>query len=48
MITGIGHIAITSSDIDASLDFYNRILGLPDGSVPFVEPGFTRAVMTAR
>ncbi|MDP6040078.1 MAG: VOC family protein [Candidatus Latescibacteria bacterium] len=30
MITGIGHIAITSSDIDASLDFYNRILVLPE------------------
>ncbi|MGW9331210.1 TetR/AcrR family transcriptional regulator [Bosea sp. NPDC055594] len=26
----------------------NRILGLPDGSVIFVEPGFMRAVMTAR
>jgi AcrR family transcriptional regulator len=26
----------------------DRILGLPDGSVPFIEPGFTRAVMTAR
>lgn len=26
----------------------DRILGLPDGSLTFVEPGFTRAVMTAR
>lgn len=26
----------------------DRILGLPDGSLAFVEPGFTRAVMTAR
>jgi AcrR family transcriptional regulator len=26
----------------------DRILGLPDGSLNFVEPGFTRAVMTAR
>jgi AcrR family transcriptional regulator len=26
----------------------DRILGLPDGSLSFVEPGFTRAVMTAR
>jgi hypothetical protein len=25
-----------------------RILGLPDGSVAFVEPGFARAVMSAR
>jgi AcrR family transcriptional regulator len=38
--------------LDQRLRFYgiavDRILGLPDGSVPFVEPGFTRAVMTAR
>lgn len=26
----------------------DRILGLPDGSLTFVEPGFARAVMTAR
>lgn len=26
----------------------DRILGLPDGSLTIVEPGFTRAVMTAR
>jgi lactoylglutathione lyase len=30
MITGIGHIAITCQDIDKSLDFYTRILGLPE------------------
>ena len=30
MITGIGHIAITCQDIDRSLDFYTRILGLPE------------------
>ncbi|KRE12500.1 TetR family transcriptional regulator [Bosea sp. Root483D1] len=38
--------------LDQRLRFYgvavDRILGLPDGSIPFVEPGFTRAVMTAR
>ena len=28
MITGIGHIAITCQDIDKSLDFYTRVLGL--------------------
>ena len=28
MITGIGHIAITCKDIDTSLDFYTRILGM--------------------
>ena len=30
MITGIGHIAITCQDIDQSLDFYTRVLGLPE------------------
>ena len=30
MITGIGHIAITCQDIGKSLDFYTRILGLPE------------------
>jgi len=30
MITGIGHIAITCQEIEASLDFYTRILGLPE------------------
>ena len=30
MITGIGHIAITCQDIEKSLDFYTRILGLPE------------------
>jgi lactoylglutathione lyase len=30
MITGIGHIAITCQDIDRSLDFYARVLGLPE------------------
>ena len=30
MITGIGHIAVTCQDIDKSLDFYTRILGLPE------------------
>jgi lactoylglutathione lyase len=30
MITGIGHIAITCKDIDGSLDFYTRILGLTE------------------
>ena len=30
MITGIGHIAITCQHIDRSLDFYTRILGLPE------------------
>jgi lactoylglutathione lyase len=30
MITGIGHFAITCKDIDTSLDFYTRILGLPE------------------
>ena len=30
MITGIGHIAITCKDIDKSLDFYTRILGLSE------------------
>ena len=30
MITGIGHIAITASNIEASLNFYTRILGLPE------------------
>jgi len=30
MITGVGHIAITCKDIEASLDFYTRILGLPE------------------
>lgn len=38
--------------LDARFQFLglavDRILGLPDGSVIFVEPGFTRAVMTAR
>lgn len=31
MITGIGHIAVTAKDIDKSLDFYTRVLGLPEG-----------------
>ena len=31
MITGIGHIAITAKDIDKSVDFYTRILGLSEG-----------------
>ena len=26
----------------------DRILGLPDGSIRFVEPGFVRAVLAAR
>jgi lactoylglutathione lyase len=30
MITGIGHIALVCKDIDKSLDFYTRILGLPE------------------
>jgi lactoylglutathione lyase len=30
MITGIGHAAITCQDIEKSLDFYTRILGLPE------------------
>ena len=30
MITGIGHIAITCQEIDKSLDFYTRVLGLPE------------------
>ena len=30
MITGIGHAAITCQDIEGSLDFYTRILGLPE------------------
>jgi len=30
MITGIGHIAITCQEIERSLDFYTRILGLPE------------------
>mgnify|MGYP001130763439 CR=1 FL=1 len=30
MITGIGHIAITCQQIDRSLDFYTRVLGLPE------------------
>ena len=30
MITGIGHIAITCQEIEASLDFYTRILDLPE------------------
>ena len=30
MITGIGHFAITCKDIGKSLDFYSRILGLPE------------------
>ena len=30
MITGLGHLAITASDIDRSLDFYCNILGLPE------------------
>lgn len=38
--------------LDQRLHFHgiavDRILGLPDGSLTFVEPGFTRAVMTAR
>lgn len=38
--------------LDARLRFHgiaiDRILGLPDGSLQFVEPGFTRAVMAAR
>ncbi len=38
--------------LDRRLRFHglavDRILGLPDGSIQFVEPGFTRAVMTAR
>lgn len=38
--------------LDERLRFHgiavDRILGLPDGSLTFVEPGFTRAVMTAR
>jgi AcrR family transcriptional regulator len=38
--------------LDRRLRFHgvavDRILGLPDGSLTFVEPGFTRAVMTAR
>ena len=31
MITGIGHIAVVAKDIDKTLDFYTRILGLPEG-----------------
>lgn len=38
--------------LDRRLRFHglavDRILGLPDGSIQFVEPGFTHAVMTAR
>ena len=38
--------------LDARFHFHgiaiDRILGLPDGSLHFVEPGFTRAIMTAR
>ncbi|MGX5734743.1 TetR/AcrR family transcriptional regulator [Bosea thiooxidans] len=38
--------------LDRRLRFHglvvDRILGLPDGSIQYVEPGFTRAVMTAR
>jgi AcrR family transcriptional regulator len=38
--------------LDQRLRFHgiaiDRILGLPDGSLTFVEPGFTRAVMRAR
>ncbi len=38
--------------LDERLQFHgiavDRILGLPDGSLTFVEPGFTRAVMAAR
>lgn len=30
MITGLGHIAVTAQNIDKSLDFYTRILGLPE------------------
>ena len=30
MITGISHFAITCKDIDKSVDFYTRILGLPE------------------
>jgi lactoylglutathione lyase len=30
VITGIGHAAVTARDIDKSLDFYTRILGLPE------------------
>ena len=30
MVTGIGHIAITAQDIAASIDFYGRVLGLPE------------------
>lgn len=51
--------AADSSDADAAIEaldarfrFYgiavDRILGVPDGSLQFVEPGFTRAIMTAK
>jgi AcrR family transcriptional regulator len=51
--------AAGSSDADAAIEALDerfrfhgiaidRILGLPDGSLQFVEPGFTRAIMTAR
>jgi AcrR family transcriptional regulator len=51
--------AIGTSEEDAAIEALDRrlhvhgiaidrILGLPDGSLTFVEPGFTRAVMRAR
>mgnify|MGYP001271656140 CR=1 FL=1 len=30
MITGIGHVAINAKDMEKSLDFYERVLGLPE------------------
>lgn len=30
MIKGIGHVAINAKDVEASLDFYERMLGLPE------------------
>jgi catechol 2,3-dioxygenase-like lactoylglutathione lyase family enzyme len=30
VVTSIGHVAINAKDIDKSLDFYKRVLGLPE------------------
>ena len=50
--TGTAEAEAAIEALDRRLRFHgvavDRILGLPDGSLTFVEPGFTRAVMTAR
>lgn len=49
---GRGDLALAAGRLDAWLEFYgiavDRILGLPDRTLQFVEPGFAEAVLTAR